>query len=466
VNWFERLKPRFRRGTERGGPPKLDGGAETPRTFGGEHRAAKGDEAATFPRFRSTAGDQPDRSASDGLSLAWLNLRRAYTPSQPITDREMFAGRKAIVTKVIRAIEDERLHAIIHGQRGIGKTSLLHVLAQAAREARYLVVYVPCGATASFDEIFRAVASAIPVRFHEDYGPTSPEAERGASLANLLPATEVSPRLASDLCAKVVGTRALVVLDEFDRSESMDFRRNVAEFLKNLSDRSVRVQLVIAGVAGNLEELIEPGAMIQRAVVGIAVPRMTPEELAELVRKGQAVCGITFAPDAVETLVSAANGLPYLASLLSRHAGMLALAQGSLSVVAADVHAAVAEALMEMKARAHRRTLIEIAKCERDGSHLFLGRLSGLAQVGNGGFSNAGINALFPGNAARVRELVARLAADGVLVEAHEDEFGNQYRFPDQNILPYLWLLATQARMEGRDPFAAPAIPRAQAEAH
>jgi hypothetical protein len=431
--------------------------------LGIEGRRVEGADAKAFPRFRWTAGDQIDSPISDDLSLARLKLRRAYTPSQPITDREMFAGRTGIVTNVIRALEDERLHIIVHGQRGIGKTSLLHVLAQAAREARYLVVYVSCGATASFDEIFRAMAAAIPVRFHEDFGPTSPEAERGGTLADLLPAAEVSPRLASDLCAKVVGTRALVVLDEFDRGESAEFRRNVAEFLKNLSDRSVRVQLVIAGVAGNLEELIEPGAMIQRAVVAIEVPRMTPDELGELVRKGQAVSGITFDSGAIDTLISAANGLPYLASLLSQHAGMVALGRNSLTVSVADVHAAVAEALAEMKGRAHRRTLIEISKCERDGSHLFLGSLSGLAQVGNGGFSSAGINALFPDKAARVREMVERLAADGVLVEAHEDEFGNQFRFPDQNILPYLWLLAAQARMERRDPQATPAMARLEA---
>jgi hypothetical protein len=173
---------------------------------------------------------------------------------------------------------------------------------------------------------------------------------------------------------------------------------------------------------------------------------------------------MTFDSEAMDTLVSAANGLPYLASLLSQHAGMAALGRSSLTVTGADVHTAVAEALAEMKGRAHRRTLIEISKCERDGSHLFLGRLSGLAQVGNGGFSNAGINALFPGRAARVRELVERLAADGVLVEAHEDEFGNQFRFPDQNILPYLWLLAAQARMERRDPQATPAMSRVEAD--
>ena len=69
--------------------------------------------------------------------------------------------------------------------------------------------------------------------------------------------TLISPRVASDFLAKVVGTRVVVVLDEFDRSGAKEFRQNVAELIKNLSDRLVRVQVVIAGVAANLTELLE-----------------------------------------------------------------------------------------------------------------------------------------------------------------------------------------------------------------
>ncbi len=461
MNWFERLTRRFGWLHGRNSTLNLDDDAPTPRIFDAEGHSHEARATASFPRFRSTAGDQLNLSMSDGFSLARLKLRRAYTPAQPITDKSMFAGREGILTNLIRAIEDERLHIIVYGLRGIGKTSLLHVLAQAARDARYLVTYISCGAHATFDETFRTVAAAIPLLFHEDYGPTSPEAERRASLADLLTPSEVSPRRASDLCAKVVGTRALVVLDEFDRCESAAFRRDMAEFLKNLSDRSLRVQLVIAGVAGNLEELIEPYPMIQRAVAVIEMPRMTQGELGELVRKGQAVSGFGFGAVAIETLVSAANGLPYLASLLSQHACLAALARSSLTVTCADVLSAMTEALAEMKGRAQRRTLMEIAKCQRDDSHIILGRLSGLALASNGRFSIAGICDLFPADTARVREIVEELAAEGVLIESKSDEFGNQFRFTDQNVLPYLWLLSVRASFERREPD----IPRRGVEA-
>ncbi len=138
-----------------------------------------------------------------------------------------------------------------------------------------------------------------------------------------------------------------MVLDEFDRCESAEFRRTVAEFLKNLSDRSVRVQLVIAGVAGNLEELIEPGAMIQRNVVAVEVPGMTPAELGDLVRNGQAVSGITFDDEALRMVISAANGLPYLASLLSQHAETAALLIGRPWSAGRTMRSAIEQALAE-----------------------------------------------------------------------------------------------------------------------
>ena len=81
-------------------------------------------------------------------------------------------------------------------------------------------------------------------------------------MADLLPAGPLSPRLVADLFAKLTGTRLLVVLDEFDVCESPDFRRNIAELIKNLSDRSIRTQLVIAGVAADLTELVQRARMV------------------------------------------------------------------------------------------------------------------------------------------------------------------------------------------------------------
>jgi Cdc6-like AAA superfamily ATPase len=452
VGWFDRLK-KGRRKASPASPLSFEeapgGEASVRAPIVRDGRAAKRSGVKDFPRFEVTAGDQLGHRLSDQFASARFRLRGAFTPSQPVVGRRMFAGRTNTLTTLIRAIEDERLHVIIYGERGIGKTSLMHVLAEAAREARYLVSYVSCGASSNFDETFRAFAANVPLLYHSGYGATSPEAERGATLADLLPDAPVSVRFASDLAAKVVGTRALIVLDEFDRVESAEFRLQIAEFLKNLSDRSVRVQLLVAGVAANLTELLAHIPSIQRSIFALEVPRMTEAEVRQLVKNGEEICGVQFNEAAVSFIVSAAGGLPYMASLLGQHAGLKAISDSRLVVTSHDITTAVAEALLELKGRISKRSQLQIAACIQDGSHKILSSLSGFAQLGGGSFTLNDISSVASSVelANRYRALIAKLADEAVLIQRQDDEFGVSYRFLEGSVPIYLWLLAAQTRL-------------------
>lgn len=405
--------------------------------------------AATFPRFQSTAGDLVDPRLSDRFADVRMRLRNAYTPSQPVTDRRMFAGRTEVLTRLIRAIEHQRLHAVIYGGRGIGKTSLLHVLAQTARDARYLVVYIPCGAGSDFSETFRALAREISLLFHSDFGPTTAEAERSASWAEVLPAGPISAPLASEILSKVTGTRILLILDEFDRCESVPFRLAIAELIKNLSDRSVRVQIVIAGVAGNLTELIEHVPSIQRNIFALQLPRMTASEVRDLVRNGEESCGLEFDDAAVEFVASAAIGFPYFASLLSHHAGLNAIDHGRITVSATDVSEASAIALSELWGRMSRHLQFQIDTFLHEKKPIWIGPLCGLALSPSGGFTRDDAIAVFSKSefsayADQFEELVGSLVAAGLLRECDDNDSQRYYRFLDDSIPSYFWLLSVQ----------------------
>ena len=400
-----------------------------------------------FPRFQSTAGDRLDPALSDRLANVRMKLRGAFTPSQPVVDRRMFAGRTEVLTTLIRSIEDQRLHIVLYGDRGIGKTSLLHVLTQAAREARYIVIYCSCGVASNFDETFRAVAADIPLLFHSGFAPTAAEAEQGGTLADLLPPGPFSPRLISDLFAKVVGTRVLVVLDEFDRCESADFRRSIAELIKNLSDRSVRMQLVIAGVAANLTELVEHIPSIRRNVFALQLPKMTAAEVRQLVKNGETSTGVTFEEPALEFVVQLAHGSPYVASLISHHAGLNALDKGRLAVAPEHVAVAADQALDEFRGRISRHSQVQIERLEGELAHHPLALMAGEALFSNGRFNSSDIDRVF-GNASAIqgKALIRALASAGVLVESCEDDFTSGYRFLEESVAPYLWICSARAR--------------------
>ena len=407
--------------------------------------------SSNLPRFQSTAGDQLDARGQDLSAMRRARLRNAYTPAQPVTDRRMFAGRTKVLTALIQSIEDQRLHVVIYGERGIGKTSLLHVLSQAAAEARYLVVYVTCGAKSEFDETIRAIAAKVPLMFHREFGPTSEEGERGDNLASVLPPETLTVRSASDALAMIEGTRVLVILDEYDRAGSEDFRRSVAELLKSLSDQAVRVQFLIAGVAANLAELVSNVPSIQRNVFALQVPKMTAAEIRSIVKNGEAVSDVQFDDPAIQAIITRCIGFPYLATMISHRAALIALDQGREKISADDVFAATRETVDEFKGRVSRRTILQIEPLVRNGLLGAIGALAGAAQSTGGWFAIEDITPFVtePTTVEQATNTLETLVKGSGLIEMREDEFDRVFRFAEPSAPVYLWLLSVQGLAAG-----------------
>lgn len=445
-----------RKGPKRPAPPEPVAGAFT-ELFAQEPTARSVTSRSSLPRFKATAADQVDRQNADRFTAMRMKLRAAFTPSQPVVNRRMFAGRTGVLANMISAIEDQKLHLVIYGQRGIGKTSLMHMLTEAAREARYLVHYSSCGAASNFQETFRAAAGEIPLLFHSGFGPTAEEAEGGATLGDLLPKGHFSPRQFGDLCAKLTGTRVLIILDEFDRCESADFRRDLAELIKILSDRSARVQLVIAGVAADIADLVEHIPSIRRNILALRVPLMTEEEARELVGTGERASGLTFDPTARDFVVRIAMGWPYIASLICHHAGLSAIDASRTTVLVDDVSAALEESLNELAGRIAKPAQLQVDSFIAEGATKLLQLVAGAALRTGGEFERADVEAVAAktSDAVAAMRFVAQVAADKVLIQAREDGQRTRYTFMEDGLPAYLWFQGAQEEfIAGRKPRA------------
>lgn len=394
-----------------------------------------------FPGFQESANMRPARGAK---AAARQRMRAAFSPANPISDVTMFAGRREVLVQMIRAIEDRRFHLVLYGDRGIGKTSMLHVLSYLARQAGYLVRYTSCSEGADFSQTFRTIARDIPIIYHNAIEPTSELVERGATLADLLPDGDLTATQISELFANVTGTRVLIVLDEFDRSDSVEFRRWTAELIKNLSDRSTRVQPVIAGVAGNLNELIEHIPSIRRNIFCLPVPSMTDKEIEDIIEIGAQTSGVGYQPSARAQIVGLANGSPYLANLIGQHAGLAALDRGAESVSAADVQVALERALYEIEQRVPPKALYQLKHMSDPELRAALESAAkeALTSIGR-------IEAPAPGDTRRAAEL-DRLASEFRLIEDTPEAPGAAYRFIEDGVALYLWLTSAARDLKKR----------------
>jgi hypothetical protein len=403
-----------------------------------------------FPRFKSgTAAGPAERYESEEIARARIKLREAFTPSQPVTDKRLFAGRLQVLTHLIEAIEDRLAHVVVFGERGIGKTSLLHILSELAGESDYLTLRATCGAGTKFDVLFRTLLREIPIIYHSSVSPQDAGGESGSTLADLLPEWQFDARELSDLLSGITSCRVLIILDEYDRIESELFRINIAELIKNLSDRAAPVQLVIAGVSSNLHELIGYIPSIRRNVVGLPLPRLEHSEVAQIVEIGERASGLKFDEQVVALINDLSNGSPYLVRLVCYHSSLIALDHGRMAVLRPDVRDGLDQMVDEAAARLSHGALQRAGKLDWAGDVALLETVTHLAGTPSGWFSALDIaeQVRDPNECVGVERFIRNELIPMSLMEEEGSGVESRYRFVDEGLQSFLWITLARNRM-------------------
>lgn len=311
---------------------------------------------ADLPRFAiPVAGGLRGPAGRDPALLRGLSpevngaLREAFTPTRPkLRLGSLFIGRTATLRRIVAAIEEERAHVILFGDRGRGKTSVANAVEQIAGQGGYLALKVTCSAELSFEDIFRHCLRKIPATYYRAAGANpfggGPTA---SSLADLLPASGFSVTELNEVLSGVYGTHVLLILDEYDRVTDEDFRNKLAELFKNLTDSSIAVTLLVVGVAENLDQLLGKHPSIQRSLVPVHLPLMSDREVERLLIAGADTARLVFAPEVLRRIVDFARGLPYYAQLLGLHAARSAVSRRAETVEREDLVYAVNRCLQE-----------------------------------------------------------------------------------------------------------------------
>ena len=66
------------------------------------------------------------RTSEDWQALSY-EAAQIFSPSAPVDEAALFAGRQTQIRKLIEAVLEKGKHAVLYGERGVGKTSLVKV---------------------------------------------------------------------------------------------------------------------------------------------------------------------------------------------------------------------------------------------------------------------------------------------------------------------------------------------------
>lgn len=281
----------------------------------------------------------PDRA----LELS-LEASRVFTPAAPIDDRTLFAGRLRQVQNVIDAVNQKGQHAIIFGDRGVGKTSLANVLASffPPGGGPLIARRINCDKGDSYDSVWLKVFEEIQPGEWTKVGGFGGQGNpaRADSHADI-----ISPDIVRRQLDKwATNSIPILVIDEFDRIGD-SYRAIFADTIKTLSDHAVPATVVLVGVADSVDQLIAEHESVQRALVQVKMPRMSPDEIKEIITKGLDRLGMTIDKPTLDRIAVLAQGLPHYAHLLGLYAARTALDDLSLEIQIGVLDQAVKRAI-------------------------------------------------------------------------------------------------------------------------
>ena len=274
----------------------------------------------------------------------YLGLGRVFSPAAPIDRLNLFAGRMQQMAAVMDAISQRGRHAMLFGERGVGKTSLASVMREYFESIGQSVVapHVTCDEGDSYSTIWRKVFDHLQVIEHRrslGFAPKIEEVVRSAgALLDEAPITPHQVRQILDLIGEQV--MLVVIVDEFDRVAE-HLGTQFASTVKLLSDHSVPATLVLVGVGETVSALISEHESIERALAQVRVPRMSAAELQEIIDKGLAEAEMTIGPVARRRIVILSQGLPHYTHLIALYAARNAIQRGANEVRVDDVTAGI-----------------------------------------------------------------------------------------------------------------------------
>lgn len=291
----------------------------------------------------------------------------------------VFGGHEEELAELAAVFETldfgENQSVLISGLRGAGKTSMLAKLQDSARDNGWLVI----SDDASAGLMERVMETAIPSLL----GDLAPEArarltgfgiwQLNAQWEYVDRHREVKPLLRRDLVAlsSVLSDASrhaglLITIDEVSSGKVRlrELSRFALEVSHAISD-GANIMVVFAGIKVDLDALVEQEhTTFLRRSRELDFRRLTPNQTRYVLAESIRIGGKTIQPDALDLLVTIAQGYPYLVQLAGDFAWRSSGVAGVISLD--DAHAAQSRAITAVERRVISRVYQDLSEKDQE----------------------------------------------------------------------------------------------------
>jgi len=256
-------------------------------------------------------------------------LNRFLLPSSPIRREELLRGRGTQLDDIKKALACSGRHVFVHGDRGVGKTSVAQTAAYLYQSTDGDPVLVGCDAGMSFYTLAKSIADNLvksdPTlkKRVSSYGAKAGGKYLSVEMATSLEKGEVPTPTSVDAAVALIRFAAsahsrspVVVVDEFERMTSLEDKALFGDFVKQISDQSVPIKLILCGVGESLTDLLGEHESCFRYLASIFLPRLGITPLMEIVEAAAVALGVEIDDYFLRRMAMISDGFPHYIHLI------------------------------------------------------------------------------------------------------------------------------------------------------
>ena len=330
-------------------------------------------------------------------------VRGIFTPHQPIHSIDLFFGRTQEVRALIEHLNTPGQHALLFGDRGVGKSSLANVASELllSKLAKGKFFLKRCDSTDTFTSILAEPLKSIGVNI------SLVESERcktegGKADVGILgigggvhtttqnkfrergPFSEAQ---SPGWVAKQIGRASgLLLVDELDALRDPGDRHKMAELIKQLSDGASPFKIFLVGIAETGSDLTAGHKSVDRCLRETRLSRMSKPELHQILDEGEKKLRLRFTSQAKMRIVNVSSGYPHFTHLLALKAAEDAIAEKRKEINVNNVELATRRAVNDSEGRLKR---VYDEACRSYGTEEYRHIVCAAAMIGGDQFTAA-----------------------------------------------------------------------------
>lgn len=247
-----------------------------------------------------------------------LLLNKVFSPSSPIKKSDFFSGRITQIDKICDVINEDGRHAIVYGERGVGKTSFANIISESL--TNIYPIKITCNKNDTFHTLWKQAFNQI--QFSKTIAGLGFKPEIKKELVNFGNTLDInSDYFNNDIinCLNSIPNKFLFIFDEFDNIEDLKTKSNFADLIKAFSDNNINTTIVIVGIADDISDLIGSHPSLERCLKQIKMPRMSDKESEEIILKGLSKLELTISDNIKNKIIEFSSGFPHYIHLLCKY---------------------------------------------------------------------------------------------------------------------------------------------------